>query len=254
MSTYKERASQCTNPTAKKLLNLMEEKKTNLSVAFDITSGKKLLELLDKIGPEICVAKMHIDIIEDFSRDLIDKLVVLKAKHNFLIFEDRKFADIGNTVKMQYAQGIYHIADWADIINCHSVSGPGIIDGLKEIGMPKGRGLLLLAEMSSEGNLATGEYTEKTLKMAEKNNDFVIGFITMKKLLNDPKFINFTPGVKLVEGGDNLGQQYNTPEKVIKENGSDVIIVGRGIYEADDPLSEASKYKEAGWKAYKERL
>lgn len=253
MPTYKERAQQCTNPTAKKLLNLMEEKKTNLSVAFDISSGAKLLELLDKLGPEICVAKMHIDIITDFSNDLVNKLVELKEKHNFLIFEDRKFADIGNTVQMQYSQGIYHIVNWADIVNAHTVPGPGIIDGLKEIGMPKGRGLLLLAEMSSEGNLATGEYTEKTLKMAEENPDFVIGFITMRKLLDNPSFINFTPGVKLVEGGDNLGQQYNTPEKVIKENGSDVIIVGRGVYQADDQVQEAKKYREAGWKAYQER-
>lgn len=253
MPTYKERAQQCQNQTAKKLLNLMEEKKTNLSVAFDISSGVQLLDLLDKIGSEICVAKMHIDVIEDFSQDLINNLVELKEKHNFLIFEDRKFADIGNTVQMQYEKGIYHIVDWADITNAHSVPGPGIIDGLKEIGMPKGRGLLLLAEMSPEGNLATGEYTKKTLKMAEENTDFVIGFITMRKLLDNTNFINFTPGVKLVEGGDELGQQYNTPEKVIKEQESDIIIVGRGIYEADDPVFEAKKYKEAGWKAYIER-
>jgi orotidine 5'-phosphate decarboxylase subfamily 1 len=253
MPTYLKRSKQCTNPTAKKLFNLMEEKKTNLSVAFDITSGNKLLKLLNKLGPEICVAKMHVDIITDFSNDFVNKLVELKEKHNFLIFEDRKFADIGNTVKMQYAKGIYHIVDWADITNAHSVPGPGIIDGLKEIGMPKGRGLLLLAGMSSEGNLATGEYTEKTLKMAENNSDFVIGFITMRKLLDNPCFINMTPGVKLVEGGDNLGQQYNTPEKVIRDQGSDIIIVGRGIYEAPDPVGEAKKYKEAGWKAYIDR-
>lgn len=39
--------------------------------------------------------KTHIDIIEDFEPILIHELQELSIKHDFVIFEDRKFADIG---------------------------------------------------------------------------------------------------------------------------------------------------------------
>ncbi len=247
--TFNQRADLCQNKTAKNLFTLMEKKQSNLAVAADLTSSSSLLSLADSIGPEICVLKTHIDILEDFSPQTTKKLQELADKHQFLIFEDRKFADIGNTVSHQYRGGIYRIADWADIVNAHIVPGPGIIEGLKQVGLPKGRALLLLAEMSSAGTLAQGAYTDQAVKMAEAHPDFVIGFISLKKLSENPRWIYMTPGVQLSPGKDALGQQYQTPEMVM-EAGSDVIIVGRGIYSAKDPKSEAKVYREACWKAY----
>lgn len=254
MLSYSQRAQLCQNPAAKSLLNLMEEKQTNLCLAADVTAKAELLRLAGEIGPEICVFKTHIDIIEDFDADLVAQLKQLASRHRFLLFEDRKFADIGHTVKHQYQGGIYHIVDWAHLINAHTVPGPGIIKGLKEVGLSRGRGVLLLAEMSSEDNLATGEYTQKTVQMALANLDFVAGFITTRQLIDNPVFINFTPGVQMAAGGDALGQQYQTPEKVIKEQKSDIIIVGRGIYEAPAPLAAAQEYRRAGWQAYQNFL
>ncbi len=252
--SYTDRIPYCSNPVAKNLLKIMDEKKTNLCFNPDVTKSSELLRLTKLVAPYICTLKTHIDVLEDFTPSVTNELKKLAKEHNFLIFEDRKFADIGNTVKLQYEKGVYQIANWADITNAHVVAGPGTIKGLEAIGKPKQRALLLLAEMSSEGNLATGSYTKNALKMAEDHSDFCIGFIAMKKISDDPKFLHLTPGVKKEIGTDKLGQKYKTPRSVIFENQSDVIIVGRGIYQAEDPAKEAKEFAKLGFNAYLERL
>jgi uridine monophosphate synthetase len=116
--------------------------------------------------------------------------------------------------------------------------------------------------MSSEGNLLTGAYTEKCVEIAREHKDFVIGFIAQRSLNEEEKdnFLTMTPGVSLPppgrEGermGDGLGQQYNTPRKIVLEQGADVIIVGRGILGAEDRATEAERYRKEAWAAYEER-
>tara|TARA_R110002003_G_scaffold107_6_gene8992 strand:- start:29790 stop:30611 length:822 start_codon:yes stop_codon:yes gene_type:complete len=125
------------------------------------------------------------------------------------------------------------------------------------------RSLLLLAEMSSAGHLMTPEYQKKTVDIAREHRDFVMGFIAQRSLNTEPddNFITMTPGCQLPppgqEGkkmGDDLGQQYNTPRKLIFEQGCDIIIVGRGIVRASDRKAEAERYRKAAWEAYQERI
>ena len=63
--------------------------------------------------------------------------------------------------------------------------------------------------MSSEWNLATGAYTDAAIQMAEKHKDFVMGFISRKRLSQDPSFVHCTPGVQLQAGKDTLGIKCN---------------------------------------------
>ena len=266
--SYEERARLASNPLTRHLLEIMATKKTNLCVSADFTSKKKVLALADAVGPYICLLKTHVDIIADYDSDTAAQLQRLALKHGFLLFEDRKFADIGNTVALQYASGVYRIADWAHVVNAHTVPGPGIISGLKQVARERReklppserdhwnqtRGLLLLAEMSSQGALAKGEYTKETVRLAEQHRDFVVGFISQRKLSADPTLLHMTPGVNLQTGGDKLGQQYDTPLSVIFERECDVIIVGRGIYGAKDFSKAAREYRDAGWLAYLQRM
>uniref|UniRef100_A0A671V1R1 Uridine 5'-monophosphate synthase n=1 Tax=Sparus aurata TaxID=8175 RepID=A0A671V1R1_SPAAU len=253
--SYAERAKlPNVHPLASKLLKIMEEKQSNLCVSADVTSSEELLQLADSLGPSICVLKTHVDILKDYTAAFSQKLQALAEKHNFLIFEDRKFADIGNTVKHQYEGGLYQISSWSHIVNAHAVPGPGVVKGLSAVGKPLGRGCLLIAQMSSQGSLATGEYTKAVLQMAEEQSDFVFGFICGSKISKKPEFIHMSPGVQMQAGGDVLGQQYSTPEEVLCDKGSDVIIVGRGILEAPDRLEAAESYRKAGWEAYTKKL
>lgn len=258
--SYEARAASHPSAVAAKLLQLMADKKTNLCASLDVRTSAEFLSLLDKVGPYIAIVKSHVDIIDDFSYEgTVKPMLDLAKKHNFMIFEDRKFADIGSTVKAQYAGGVYKIAQWSDITNAHSVPGAGIVSGLEEAAKEttsEPRGLIMLAELSSKGSLATGEYTAKTVEIARNNKGFVFGFIAQNRMPEQEgeDWLILTPGVGLDDKGDALGQQYRTVDVVIN-GGSDVIIVGRGLYgKGRDPVAEAKRYREAGWTAYEARI
>ncbi|KAG6911194.1 dihydroorotate dehydrogenase [Tephrocybe rancida] len=263
--TYAQRALKQTNPAAKSLLETIERKNSNLAVSVDVTKTKDFLAIIDVVGPFT-----HVDVLEDFEYGLIQELQDLSEKHDFVIFEDRKFADIGNTVALQYSSGIHKIASWSHITNAHPVPGPSIIAGLSSVGLPLGRGLLLLAEMSTKGALTTGVYTEEAVRMARAHRDFVIGFIAQRRMEGvglaegevadeGEDFLILSPGVGLHAKGDAMGQQYRTPKEVVLDSGCDVIIVGRGIYGTDPSLTDeiagrAKEYQAKGWEAYLQRI
>jgi len=384
-SSYRARASlPSTGPLAAYLLRLIALKKSNLCLSADVETTAELLHIAEEVGDSICLLKTHCDTVADWTDRTAQALREIARRRRFLIFEDRKFADIGETVQKQYTSGHHRIALWADITNAHVLPGPaivtalekaaestiakyntavhteisatprelhlngiddddgdgdddddddddgdnehealadGAIDSLVEIDgeerrlsiKPKDRkqsvvsvttsismrtesisprpehdlhgeelfsldtaadlvrlgeppflrSLLLLAEMSSEGHLMTPEYQKTTVEIARSHSEFVMGFIAQRSLNTEPddNFITMTPGCQLPppgqEGkklGDGLGQQYNTPHKLIYEQGCDVIIVGRGIVRAQDRKSEAERYKKAAWAAYEERI
>lgn len=247
--SFKERALLTAHPLAQRLFNIMEEKRTNLCVAADLTRSSEVLQLADILGPHICIFKTHVDILEDFSPEFPARLKDLARKHTFLIMEDRKFADIGSTVQQQYTHGVYAIQTWADLVTVHAFPGPAVLTALKQASQPD-QGCVIVAEMSSAGSLGSKEYTEASVKMGEDVPDFVLGFVSQSRVSDKPNFVLMTPGVQMGTAGDALGQQYCSPSTAVGERGADVIIVGRGITKSEDPAAAAQEYQKAGYDAY----
>ena len=237
----------------------MKTKKSNLVLSLDVTRGDEFFRILELVGPHIVLLKTHIDILDDFTPSFIDKLRRVADQHNFLIFEDRKFADIGNTVRHQYRNGVYRIHDWADFVTVHMVAGPGTLEGLFE--GTENRGAFLLARMSSRDNFITPDYTARVFHEGRRRREWVAGYIghgkdsadiaAFKKLL-PPDQLLLMPGVQLQAGGDALGQQYLSVEEAVR-GGADLVILGRGIIKADDPGETAGRVRALGWQCYTER-
>jgi uridine monophosphate synthetase len=202
--------------------------------------------LANHLGPHIAVLKTHVDCLNDFSFQKILELKNLSRKHHFFIFEDRKFADIGHTAERQFKGGIYRIAEWADLINAHGLSGPTQIEALKSCVNPSETGLLLLANMSPIGTLFTPDYSQKVITLGEEHADYVCGFIA-PNLRVPESFLNFAPGVHLNAISDQKGQRYQSPEQ-LAQYGISSVIVGRGILEASNPIEAARAYQEHSWK------
>ncbi|RKF58223.1 Orotidine 5'-phosphate decarboxylase [Erysiphe neolycopersici] len=358
--SYPQRATRSTHPLSSYLLRLMTLKKSNLCFSADVSSAKHLLSLANALGPSIVVLKTHYDLINNWDYNPTTgtgaRLAKIARRHGFLIFEDRKFADIGNTVRLQYTEGTARIIDWSHIVNVNMIPGKASVEALAaaaekwkynkrylvktdiSVGLspnldyieegeeiktdgyfstpssdnppispiiqarkssivsittvsqhfepanspsfkdestqeifegieeaPMERGLLILAQMSSEGNLATNEYTNACVKIAREFKNYVMGFVSQESLNSEreDQFLTFTPGCQLPPSdldknsklnSDGKGQQYNTPSKLVEFMGSDIIIVGRGIIGAVDPVSEAQRYRAKGWEAYKKRI
>uniref|UniRef100_A0A1B0BYS8 Uridine 5'-monophosphate synthase n=1 Tax=Glossina palpalis gambiensis TaxID=67801 RepID=A0A1B0BYS8_9MUSC len=257
--SYEVRANLAKCEVTRELFNLMSTKETNLCLAADLTKCAQVLEVADKCGPYICLLKTHIDILEDFNNQFIETLLAIAERHKFLIMEDRKFADIGNTVSLQCGKGLYEIARWADVVTAHTISGRSVLQGLKQSrqSFSKLRGVFLLAEMSVSGNLIDDTYKEASRKVATDgiDIDFVAGIVCQSPdCFAFPGLIQLTPGVNIDDKADKLGQQYNEPEYVIKEKGADIAVVGRGILHAKCIATAAASYRQRLWSAYEDRI
>ena len=255
------RWSSTAHPLSHRFMEAAVEKQTLVVLAADLDNTEGLVQLIHQVGPHIAALKTHVDMVEDYTTESWQKVVEAAHAHGLLLFEDRKFADIGRVSQTQMG-GIYDIRSWADIVTAHRVSGPDIVDGIaagwdevQRIG-----GIFLLAQMSSRGNLLTESYTDETI-VTGAASPHVMGYIgngsspdevsSLREKVGEGKMI-WTPGVNLSAEEGVLGQRYGHPSDAIKA-GSDAVIVGSGIHKSDNTTAAAKAYADATWSALNER-
>ena len=259
----KELVPKIQNSSGKKLLELIWKKKSNLCLSADLEKWWDVIEAVELLAPQLCCVKTHVDALDFDSYEQVlefrRRMLELSEKYGFLIMEDRKFADIGHTVHKQLVGKPFEINKWAHLVTAHGVPGPGILQCFSSFA---NLGVVLIAEMSSEGNLATKlpGYKSEILKMTHGFEYITCGFVSQSRVEGkDSKdhFIQFTPGVNLIPAtADYLGQQYCSVEDAIVRRGADVIIVGRGILQKpkEDWIHTAEEFKVSAWSAWTNRV
>ena len=250
------------NPLARRYMEVACRKQSLVVVAADRRTMAGLHDLIDVAGPHLAALKTHVDMVDDWTPESWAALCEKAHALDLLIFEDRKFADIGKISRDQMA-GVYDIRAWSDLVTAHGISGPDIVDGLCAGWTDVGRqgGVLLLAQMSSRGNLlGMPGYTDAMVEVGVANAG-VFGFIgngsraaelaELRSKVGESKMI-WTPGVNLAVGDGEMGQRYGDPRDAVLA-GSDGIIVGSGIHGTDDAAGAARAYAEISWAALIER-
>ena len=208
----------------KKLKNIIN-KKGKICVALDFNDKELILQKLREYGNYAGIFKIHCDIINDFDNKFINDLLNLKKKYNFLIWEDRKFCDIGFITNQQVQYGVHKISKWADIITCHSVCG---IDSIPKI---DNMIVFLVIELSVSGHLCDYNYINKSVEIANKT-PCVLGVVCQSNPDNlDKNILRVVPGISFKSNTkDNYNQQYSS---VNDKKFSDLYVVGRAIKNMD---------------------
>ena len=200
---------------------LIEKIDKKIIWAADTPTMKSLFVGLDKYASKLSILKIHIDTFPDYSHENILKLQEYKTKYGFMIWEDRKFADIGHIMKQQVKNSIYNYLDWVDLFTIHGLVGSesvgSVIDEFDSIKW------IMVGQMSSSNNLIDKQYTEACKEMY-RTYDNIVGMVCQEDLGKD--IVHIVPGISKHVTNDEQGQNYS---QMCDKPFADFFVIGRSI-------------------------
>ena len=90
-----ERWSAASLDMAREYMETAARKQSLVCLAADCKLMSELFDLIEKVGPYIAALKTHVDLVDDWTEGEWRRFCLAAKDADLLIFEDRKFADIG---------------------------------------------------------------------------------------------------------------------------------------------------------------
>lgn len=215
-------------------------------IACDFASAQQTFDFLDKFTGKKPFVKIGMELFYAEGPSIVKEI----KKRGHKIFLDLKLHDIPTTVKK--AMSVLSGLD-VDICNLHAGGTKRMMEAALE-GLTRADGTrpLLIAvtqltstdQQSMEADLLIKEPIDKVVMHYARNameaglDGVVCSPLEAQKVheLCGKDFLTVTPGVRFADGDVGDQKRVMTPEQA-KEIGSDYIVVGRPITQAEDPVA-----------------
>ena len=216
---------------------------SRIIVALDYPSADTALQLVGQLSPELCRLKVGKELFTRAGPQLVESLV----GQGFDVFLDLKFHDIPNTV----ASACHAAADlgvW--MLNVHALGGARMLEAAREGVSRAGYSPLLIAvtilTSMDETDLASvglaGSPLENVMRLArlaqQSGLDGIVCSsreVTSLRAELDRDFRLVTPGIRPAGSQADDQRRIMTPVDAVT-NGSDYLVIGRPVTQADDPV------------------
>jgi len=215
-------------------------------IALDFDSKEKTFAFLDKFTEEKPFVKIGMELYYAEGPAMIRELKARGHK----IFLDLKLHDIPNTVKK--AMAVLTNLD-VDMVNLHAAGTKAMMEAaLEGLKRPDGTRPILIAvtqlTSTDQARMESDLLIEKPIDQVVMHYAKCAADSGLDGVVCSPleagkvhatcgdKFLTVTPGVRFAGGEVGDQKRVTTPEQA-KEIGSDYIVVGRPITQAEDPVA-----------------
>lgn len=228
----------------------MEANAKDVIIACDFPTAEETLKFLDKFTVRKPFVKIGMELYYGAGNEIVKEI----KRRGHKIFLDLKLHDIPNTVKK--AMRVLSALD-VDMVNVHAA---GTIEMMRAAldGLTRADGSRPLLIAVTQLTSTSQEAMQNQLMISTDINSTIIKYAQNAKaagldgVVCSPleagsvkescgnEFMTVTPGIRFADSGKDDQVRITTPLKA-REIGSDYIVVGRPITQAEDPVAAYEK-------------